>query len=149
MANLSAQASTEIEATADALWAILQDVEAWPQWQGTLGEVTVQERGAEDRVALCEVVFDAKIQTIRSVLRFAYDPPTRLTFTQDSGSLQAISGAWQLDDLGDGRTRATYELEVEPGGMLGLLLSGSVIEKMRGLLVDPQPDELKARAEAT
>jgi ribosome-associated toxin RatA of RatAB toxin-antitoxin module len=148
MAKLSGSATTEADASVEALWPIVADVEHWPEWQKTLGAVTILERDGEGRAALVEAQFDASMQTIRSVLRFAYDAPLRLTFTQERGSLQSLHGRWRLTDLSHGRASATYELEVEPGGILGMFLSGSVVDRLREVLISELPDELKARCAA-
>jgi ribosome-associated toxin RatA of RatAB toxin-antitoxin module len=147
MGKLSASADTEIQAPIDQVWEVVADVESWPEWQATITEIDVEERDAANRPALCEVVFDAKVQTIRTVQRVHYESPHRLAFTQERGSLKELAGSWRLEDLGDGRTRATYALDVEPGGMLSMLITGSVEQKLRGTLVDKLPGELKARAE--
>ncbi len=147
MGKLSASADTEIQAPIDQVWEVVADVEGWPEWQATITEIDVEERDAANRPALCEVVFDAKVQTIRTVQRVHYESPHRLAFTQERGSLKELAGSWRLEDLGDGRTRATYALDVEPGGMLSMLITGSVEQKLRGTLVDKLPGELKARAE--
>ena len=70
-----------------------------------------------------------------------------MTFTRTKGDLSALAGTWQLDDLGDGRTRATYKLDVDPGSVIGFLLNAERKEKLRASLVDARPDELKARVE--
>jgi ribosome-associated toxin RatA of RatAB toxin-antitoxin module len=147
MANIKGSASSEIEAPLDAVWAVVEDVGQWAQWQGTLGEVTVSAKDADDRVAQCKVKIDAKLTQISMTLRCAYEPSTRMTFERTSGDLSSLEGAWTLEDLGAGRTRASYELEVDPGGVLGFLLNAERKEKLRALLVDARPDELKARVE--
>lgn len=147
MGDLKASANTEIEAPIDRVWEIVADIQGWPEWQATITEIDVEERDAVNRPSLCEVVFDAKVQTIRTVQRLHYESPHLLTFTQERGSLKALGGAWRLEDLGDDRTRATYELDVEPGGFLGMLITGAVEERLRGTLVDRLPGELKTRAE--
>lgn len=147
MGALNATAEAEIEAQIERVWEIVADVEGWPEWQATITEIDVEERDAANRPALCEVVFDAKIQTIRTVQRVRYESPHRLTFTQERGSLKALAGSWRLEDLGDGRTRATYALDVEIGGMLGVLVTGAVQDKLQDRLVTALPGELKARAE--
>jgi ribosome-associated toxin RatA of RatAB toxin-antitoxin module len=147
MGNLSASASTEIQSPIDHVWEVVADVESWPEWQATITEIDVEERDAANRPAVCEVVFDAKVQTIRTVQRLHYESPHLVSFTQERGSLKALAGSWRLEDLGAGGTRATYSLDVEPGGMLGMLITGSVEEKLRGTLVDRLPGELKVRAE--
>lgn len=147
MGELNATAAAEIEAPIERVWEIVAYVEGWPEWQATITEIDVEERDAANRPALCEVVFDAKVQTIRTVQRVHYESPHRLTFTQERGSLKALNGSWQLEDLGDGRTRATYALYVEITGMLGMLVTGAVQDKLSERLVAALPGELKARAE--
>jgi ribosome-associated toxin RatA of RatAB toxin-antitoxin module len=145
--GLSATASGEIEAPIERVWEVVADVEGWPEWQATITEIDIEERDAANRPALCEVVFDAKVQTIRTVQRLRYESPHHLSFTQERGSLKSLRGSWTLEDLGGGRTRATYALDVELSGMLGMLVTGAVQDKLRERLVTALPGELQARAE--
>jgi ribosome-associated toxin RatA of RatAB toxin-antitoxin module len=147
MGELNASAEAEIDAPIERVWEVVADVVGWPEWQATITEIDVEERDAANRPALCELVFDAKVQTIRTVQRVRYESPHRLTFTQERGSLKALAGSWKLEDLGDGRTRATYKLDVEISGMLGMLVTGAVQDKLSQRLVAALPGELKARAE--
>ena len=147
MANITGSASTEIDAPLDAVWAIVQEVEHWAEWQSTLGQVTIAARDGEGRAQECEVDIDAKITKISMRLECSYAPQTRMTFERVSGDLGSLVGSWRLEDLGDGRTQATYELEVDPGRVIGFLLNAERKEKLRALLVDARPAELKARAE--
>lgn len=147
MAKLSESASTEIEAPVDAVWAIVADVASWPQWQGTLGALDVLEQDGEGRASLCAVVFDAKVTKVKMKLACSYAAPSRMSFERVSGDLSSLAGSWRLEELGDGRTRATYALDVNPGGVLSFLLNAERIGKLRGALVDVRPGELKARAE--
>jgi ribosome-associated toxin RatA of RatAB toxin-antitoxin module len=149
MAKLSDSASTEIDAPIDAVWAIVQDVAAWPEWQATLGALDILETDAAGQVALCAVEFDAKVTKIKMKLACSYAAPTGMSFERVSGDLSALSGSWTLSDLGDGRTNATYQLDVNPGGVLNFLLNEERIGKLRENLVDARPPELKARAEGT
>ncbi|HEV2785454.1 MAG TPA: SRPBCC family protein [Solirubrobacteraceae bacterium] len=147
MAKLSDSASTEIETSVDAAWAIVADVASWPEWQGTLGSLDILEQDAEGRASLCAVEFDAKVTKIKMKLACTYSPPTQMAFERVSGDLSSLAGSWRLQDLGDGRTRATYALDVNPGGVLNFLLNAERIGKLRATLVDVRPGELKARAE--
>jgi len=147
MGDLSAVATAEIEAPIEAVWEVVADVESWPEWQATISAIDVEERDAVHRPALCELVFDAKVQTIRTVQRVHYASPHSLSFSQERGSLKSLDGSWKLEDLGDGRTRATYALDVGLGGMLAMLVTGAVADKLRDRLVATLPGELKARAE--
>ncbi len=148
MAKLSDSASTDIDAPIDAVWPIVQDVASWPEWQGTLGSLDILETDGEGRASLCAVAFDAKVTQIKMKLACSYSPPTRMTFERTSGDLAGLSGSWTVEDLGDGRTKATYQLDVNPGGVLNFLLNAERIGKLRETLVDVRPGELKARAES-
>lgn len=148
MAKLSDSASTDIDAPIDAVWPIVQDVAGWPEWQGTLGSLDILETDADGRASLCAVAFDAKVTQIKMKLACSYSQPTRLTFERTSGDLSDLSGSWTLEDLGDGRTQATYQLDVNPGGVLNFFLNEERIGKLRESLVDVRPGELQARAEA-
>ena len=148
MAKLSDSAGSEIDAPLDAVWAIVQDVSAWPEWQATLGALDILETDADGRVSLCAVEFDAKVTKIKMKLECSYAAPQRMSFRRVSGDLSALSGSWALQDLGGGRTGATYQLDVNPGGVLNFMLNAERIGKLRETLVDARPPELKARAEA-
>jgi ribosome-associated toxin RatA of RatAB toxin-antitoxin module len=148
MAQVSGSASADIDAPIDAVWAIVQDVERWPEWQGTLGALRALDHDSEQRATVCHMELDAKVTQIKMKLRCEYEPPARMSFQRESGDLSSLAGSWQLKDLGDGRTRATYELVVNPGGVLNFLLNDATTKRLRETLVDVRPRELKVRAES-
>ena len=147
MAHLGGEAHIEIDAPLEKVWAIVEDVETAPDWQDGLVSLEPLEHDAEGRPTLCESKSDAKVRTVTTKVRFAYDGPTRLSWSQEKGDLKSLEGAWILEDLGDGRTGATYTLDGDPGRMLGMLIRGPVEGKIRDILVNGRPAELKARAE--
>ena len=147
MAKISGSASSDIDAPIDAVWAIVADVGQWADWQSALGQVVITDKDGQGRAATCDVDIDAKITKISLALECGYAEPTQMTFTRTSGNLSALDGSWRLEDLGDGRTRATYSLVVNPGTVLGFLLNAERTERLRALLVDARPGELKARVE--
>ena len=74
--------------------------------------------------------------------------PTRLSWTQEKGEAKSVDGSWELEDLGEGRTRATYSLEVDLGRMLGMLIRGPIVGILRDMLVGARAGELKQRLSA-
>jgi hypothetical protein len=80
-------------------------------------------------------------------VRFSYDGPERLSWSQEKGDLKSVEGAWILEDLGDGRTKVTYTLDSDPGRMIGMLIRGPVESAIRSMLVNARPGELKERVE--
>jgi ribosome-associated toxin RatA of RatAB toxin-antitoxin module len=147
MANLGGSANTEIDAPLQQVWTIVQDVATAPEWQGGLDGMTVLERDDADRPTLVETENDIKVRRIKTQVRFRYEGPTRLAWTQEKGDMKSVEGAWELEDLGEGRTRATYTLDADPGRVLGLVIRGPVEAATRAIFVNGRPGELKRRAE--
>ena len=147
MAKIIGSSTAEIEAPIDEVWAVVEDVLSAPHWQGGLKDMDEIERDDEDRVTLAESSSDAKVRTIKSIVRFGYDGPTRMDWRQEKGEMKSVDGSWELEDLGDGRTRATYRLEVELGRMLSMVIRGPLVDVLRGQLVGARAGELKQRAE--
>jgi carbon monoxide dehydrogenase subunit G len=148
MANLTGSSTAEIDAPLADVWDLVADVEAAPDWQGGLKRLSAIERDADGRATLCESESDAKVRTIKSTVRFDYDAPTRLSWTQVKGEMKSVEGSWTLEDLGKNRTRATYDLDVDLGRMLGLVIRGPLVDMLRGMLVNARAGELKKAIEA-
>ena len=147
MGNLGGSSTAEIDAPIDEVWAIVEDVASAPDWQGGLIAVTPIETDDEGRATLVESKSDIKVRHVTTKVRFSYAGPELLSWKQEKGDLKSVEGSWKLEDLGDGRTRATYTLEADPGRMIGMLIRGPVEGAIRSMLVGARADELKARAE--
>jgi uncharacterized membrane protein len=145
--TIRGERSVEIEAPIERCFEIAADIQNAPEWQGSLKDVEVLEKDADGRAELVETESDAKVKTVRARLRFSYEEPTRITWTQEKGDTKSLEGWWDLEDLG-GRTRATYGLEVDPGRMLGLLLRGPVEGQVRNFLLGGAAEGLKKHAES-
>jgi uncharacterized membrane protein len=148
MGNLTGERTVEIDAPIARCFAIAADVGRAPEWQGSLRDVEVLERDGNGRPLLVETESDAKVKTVRTLLRFAYDEPTSVTWDQERGDVKSLHGWWRLEDLGGERTRASYGLDVDPGRILGLLLRGPAEAAVRDFLLGGAAEGLKRRAEA-
>jgi carbon monoxide dehydrogenase subunit G len=147
MGHLGGSASAEIEAPLEEVWAVVEDVMTAAEWQGGLDRITALEEDAAGRPTLVETENDIKVRRIKALVRFRYDGPTRLSWTQEKGDMKSVEGTWLLEDLGEARTRATYALDADPGRMLGLVIRGPVEAATRALFVNGRPGELKRRVE--
>ena len=146
MTLLSGSSSTEIDAPIDQCWAVLEDVARSPEWQNGLESVTVVERDEAGRALICDTVNDAKFTKVRARVRVSYDPHRRLTFTRvESDDVDELEASWELEELGPGRTRATYSLAVDPGPVG--LMARPLERALRPLVVGRRAHEL-ARAVA-
>ena len=148
MASLTGASTAEINAPLDRVWRLIEDVEKAPEWQGGLKAIRPMERDADGHATLCESESDAKVRTIKSTVRFTYDAPNRLSWTQEKGELKSVDGRWELEDLGDGLTRASYSLEVDLGRVLGMVIRGPLVGLLRDMLAGARAGELKKQLEA-
>jgi ribosome-associated toxin RatA of RatAB toxin-antitoxin module len=145
--RIRGSASAEIGAPVEEIWVVVEDVLTAPDWQGGLVAMSALERDAEGRPALVEAKNDLRVRHITTEVRFRYESPTRLSWTQEKGDLKSLTGSWDLQDLGDGRTRATYSLDADPGRVLGMLVRGPAEAAILAGLVNARPGELKLRIE--
>ena len=147
MGTIMGSSAAEIEAPIEQVWKVVEDVLSAPDWQGGLKDMQEIERDAQGHVTLARSSSDAKVRTIKSTIRFTYDAPTRLDWRQENGELKAVDGSWELEDLGDDRTRAIYRLEVDLGRVLSLVIRGPLVDLLRAQLVGARAGELKQRVE--
>jgi carbon monoxide dehydrogenase subunit G len=147
--SLSGSSTAEIHAPLDTVWALVQDVESAPDWQGGLNAMHALERDDEGRAIRAETETDAKIRSVKSIVRFNYAGPTRLSWTQEKGDLKSVEGSWELEDLGGERTRATYSIEVDLGRKLGMLVRGPIVDVLRHMLAGARAGELKKAIESS
>jgi uncharacterized membrane protein len=148
MGTISGERSVEIDAPVARCYEIASDIANAPEWQGSLKDVEVLERDDQKRALLAETESDAKVKTVRSTLRFSYEEPSSIRWVQEKGETKSLTGSWTFQALGDGRTRATYALEADPGRMLGILLRGPAEAKVRDFLLGDAAEGLKQKAES-
>jgi uncharacterized membrane protein len=141
--TIDGSASIEVEAPIEAVYAVAADVEGSPRWQPEIKVAECIERDGNGNQVLVHMETDAKVRTLGSDIRFSYEEPGRISWAQEDGDLKSVEGSWELQDLGDGRTRVTYWLEVDLGRALGLLIRGPLVGVLRGQLVNSMPEKLK------
>ena len=149
MPTITGSSSIDIDAPLQRCWAAVAAVESGPEWQDGLESAVVKHRDEHGHATLVETTNDAKVRKVRSIVAFTYDEPQRLTWRQIEGDLKSVEGSWTLEDLGDGRTRATYNLALDPGRILGMAIRGPLVDVLRRQLVDGRANELARRLDNT
>jgi carbon monoxide dehydrogenase subunit G len=145
MAVIKGSSSTEVDAPIERCWALVEDVAIAPEWQGGLERMDAVEKDAEGRVLVADAVSDAKLRKVKTRVRFTYEGPTRLSWKMIEGELDSMEGSWELEDLGGGRTRITYNVAVDPGGHIPRLIRGPIESAARAILVNGRANELAKR----
>lgn len=143
MGKIEGTATAEIDAPIGKVFEAAADVEGSPRWQPEIKKASVVERDADGRQVLVDTETDGKVRTLKSRLRFSYEEPHGLSWTQEEGDLSSVEGNWRFEDLGDGRTRATYWMSVDLGRMLGMVIRGPLVDLLRKQIVETMPPKLK------
>lgn len=146
MGTLTGSATATIDAPLQKCYDLAADVDHIAAWQEGVAGVDVLERDGEGRALVAEILNDAKVRTVKVRVRFTYDPPHGLSWAQEKGDLRSLRGSWAFTEAG-GVTTATYALDIDPGRVLGLLVRGPVEGRVRDLMVNARPEQLKRRAE--
>jgi ribosome-associated toxin RatA of RatAB toxin-antitoxin module len=140
-------ASVVIRAPIDEVYALAANVEAAPRWQPQFKRAEVLERDADGNQTLVRMITDGRVRDLKSEMRFTYEAPTGLRWRQVKGDLKSIDGSWTFEDRGDGTTRATYEMSIDLGRILGSVLRGPIIAILRNQLIELMPTKLKHEIE--
>ena len=148
MGRIGGSSSIEIDAPIERCYDLVTDPEGSVQWQDSLRGATVLERDDDGNPTLVETKIHAIVRDVKVVLSFDWEEPTELRWRRESGEVKDVVGSWQLEDLGDGRTRATYSLDLDPGRVLGMLARGPIEGQLRKHLTAQPPRGLKQAAEA-
>ena len=139
-----AEKTIEIDAPPEVVFGIITDYEKYPQFLSDVKKVKVLERG--DGYAIMEQTLSV-VKEVTMTLRLTETPHTAVSWVTQSGSrmLKKNDGRWKLEDLGNGRTRATYGLDVEVGG---IWVPKSVVNGLTGTTLPKTLEAFKKRAEA-
>jgi uncharacterized membrane protein len=132
-----------VEGTAQECFDALVDYESFPSWQRAVRAVEVVTRDPSGRGEEVSFEIDAKVKTIRYTLRYAYEPPGRITWDYVEGDVKDVDGEMLLEDRGDGTTLATYSLALDPG----VWLPGPVRKVLTDQVMKGSVEDLKKRVE--
>ena len=118
-----AEHTVEIDAPIETCFAAIIDYETFPSWQGAVVDTEVLDWDSNGRGQRVRLFIDAKVRKVDYTLVYSYDQPTRIEwdFVEGNG-IDGADGHYLFEELGDGRTRATYKL----GLGLALPLPGPV-----------------------
>ena len=142
MGHIGGEAQIDLDVPIAEVFAALADIEAAPEWQDGLDAAVALERDESGRASLVRTESDIKVKRIKGTLRFSYDEPVLVAWSQVDGDMKAVEGSWKLEDLGDGRTRVKYALDTDPGRVLSMVIRGPVEAATRELFVSRRPGEL-------
>mgnify|MGYP002358231880 CR=1 FL=1 len=125
---LTAEFSARINATPEACFAALADVERMPEWQSGLREAAVlarTPRGLPRTVAYRAAVGPI---TVSFTVDHAYERPWAVTSNYVRGDLRSLEAAWRFAASGSG-TDATMQVAVDPGPVGSVPFAGAAARR--------------------
>ena len=148
MSRFGGASSAEIAAPAAVCFQWVCDTPRTPDWHQAIVAVEVLERDGDGRTSLVKARIDAMVTQVELNLRLSYQEQRVLHMRRESGDLRHLTATWTFEDLGDGRTHASFQTEFDPGRVLSLLAKGPVLSRLEALLAKQPPQGLKQAVEA-
>lgn len=149
MGVIQASHTVEIDAPRERVYEVAADVPNCAEWQPSVKSVKVLETDDDGNATKVEMIADAKVKETKQRLRFSYDGPGGMEWEQEKGDVKSLNGSWNFTALDDNRTKATYDLRVDPGRMLGMLMRGPVEGQVKKFLTEGAAEGLKKQVEGS
>jgi ribosome-associated toxin RatA of RatAB toxin-antitoxin module len=134
--------SIVIHAPPDKCFDVITDYERYPEFLPEVKKTrTLNRRGNE-----CDVQYEAEVvKRIKYTVHLKEERPTRVSWTFIDGDfMRDNKGGWVLEDLGDGKTKATYTVEIT----LGPLVPKSIINALVDTSLPKLLENFKKRIES-
>jgi uncharacterized membrane protein len=141
----TATETTTIAAPLDTVWAVVTDVERYPDWAKDVKAVEVLRRDDEGRPVEVEFRAAALGRSTRYTLGYDYSrSPGAMSWSLVDGDImRRVDGAYQFTVTTDGSTEVRYDLVIE----LAAPMPGFVKRRAEVRILNTLR-ELKARVEA-
>jgi uncharacterized membrane protein len=139
-----AEHTVEITAPIETCFDAIVDYESFPGWQSAVQRIEVQSRDETGLGKQVRLYLSAKGQKVDYTLDYAYERPheIRWDFVEGNG-VKDVDGTYRFESLGEGRTRATYKLGIDPS----LPVPGIVARRIHSGALRKSVEELKDEAE--
>ncbi len=118
--------SIVISAPMEKVFSIITDYERYPEFLGEVKRIrTANRRGNE-----VDVLYEADIvKTIKYTLRLKEEKPDKVSWSFIEGEfMKDNKGGWLLEDVGNGQTKATYNIDVALGALVPKTLVTALID---------------------
>ena len=111
---LEAERTWTVEASVEAVYAVIADVERYPDWHPFFGSVDVLERDRDRRAVRATCTHPTPVATLTTEITFTYDPQAEVEARRAEGDLKDIQGLFTVKAQ-DALSVVTHRLLVDPG----------------------------------
>ncbi|HSG65313.1 MAG TPA: SRPBCC family protein [Gammaproteobacteria bacterium] len=134
------RAAIMIDASPERIWDVLRDCAAAPEYLDSVLRCELIETldGGRAQVFRQRARLRWFLPSFEHEFRLDYEPYRRITVSRVGGPIERLEAAWTLEPIAPSRTRVSYVLDIEPGGLIpNFLLSGplqrDVLNAMRAV----------------
>lgn len=133
--------SIVINAPIEKIFGVITDYEKYPEFLPEVKKIRLSNR--KDNTV--DVQYEAEIvKTIKYTLRLKEEKPNKVSWSFIDGEfMKDNKGGWVLEDLGGGKVKATYNIEVT----VGMLVPKTIITALVDTQLPKTLEAFKARAE--
>jgi ribosome-associated toxin RatA of RatAB toxin-antitoxin module len=136
----------DVDASAETLFAIVTDLESYPEWLTDVKEVEILGHDADGLPTASTMRVDVTIKEVTYTLDYADDAPHRGAWTsRPGGDVKLIEGSYEFAVNEDGGTTVTYSLAMDPG----FPVPGFLLKRAAKHVTAQALTGLKSRAEAS
>jgi uncharacterized membrane protein len=139
-----AEHTVEINAPIETCFEAIVDYESFSEWQRAVVATEVLDRHKDGLGRRVRLFVDAKVRKVDYTLDYRYRRPALIEwdFVEGNG-INDADGSYTFEQLGAGRTRATYKFGLE----VGLPLPGVVARRAHKQTLKASVEDLKKEAE--
>ena len=135
--------SIVINTSPNVLFDVITDYEKYPQFLKEVERIDVLKQTSEATRVRYTVNLIKKVQYTIDLV--SVENKSVSWSLVESGIMKTNNGGWELKDLGDGKTEATYSVEVVPKG---LLVPKRILHMLTDKSLPSTMSAFKARAES-
>jgi ribosome-associated toxin RatA of RatAB toxin-antitoxin module len=137
---------TSVSASPERCFAVVADIERYPEWAADIKEVTVRERDDDGRPLLVTFRAAAFGRSTSYTLSYDYaEAPRVLAWRLTKGDITTkLDGSYVFDEADGGGTDISYHLEVE----LRVPIPGFIKMRAQSRIMSTALRDLKARVES-
>jgi coenzyme Q-binding protein COQ10 len=127
--------SIVIDAPTEKVFDVLAAYEKYPEYLSEVKEAkTANRKGNQVEV---HYKVDLSIKTIKYSIRMTEERPTRLSWIFLQGEfMKDNKGSWVLEPAGDGKTKATYSVEIAVGPLVPKAILNALVETSLPKMLD-------------
>ena len=121
-----AKESIVIDVPKEKFFEVILDVEKYPEFLSECKACTVDSAEGDVKVVTQKL---SLMKTINVTTRITFDRPNGCKWTLVKGDMMKMNdGYWQLEDAGEGKTKATYGMELKLKGLIPSSVVNSLVK---------------------